>query len=270
MFTLGDIYIGSFPQTQAFGADALTYSARYGLKGHNGIDIGCPTLTPVLSAADGWISETGFDTAGYGRYIKVVHNGYLTLYAHLNDVAVKLKDRVVAGQLIGHSNNSGFSTGPHLHFAVAPCDSNGIKTEMTNGYSGYIDPNGSRCAWNIQNLRMPIVPGIDNKPPVAVPADDFVRTVAQGSNYKVIASYVLGRGINDFLASIGTPELDLDNNPNDPEGGKKITQYIGHLLEKVQVLESNPTSPEVVLPEEKQKSLMEAIAGVLRNMGVLK
>lgn len=244
-YLLGDIFIGSFPITQPFGADPTRYAALYGLKGHNGIDFGCPEMTLILSAADGFVSEVGFDSGGYGNYLKVVHNGYLTLYGHLHDIVVKKGDRVVAGQLIAHSNNTGFSTGPHLHFGVAPADANGVKTEPNNGYSGYIDPDDTtRCSWQVKNLTSPVVQeAIDTKPPVSVPFDEYPIIVAQGSNYKQIVSFALSHGLNDYLSQNGQGTIDLTNNPGDPEGGNKTVSFLANILLNLQQLEQTATIP---------------------------
>src|SRR5882672_5603711 len=102
-FILGDIFIGNFPMTQSFGANPQTYAA-FGLKAHPGTDWGCPSMTMALSAADGFVSEIGFESGGYGNYIKIVHGEYLTLYGHLNDIIVKKGDQIISGQLIGHTN----------------------------------------------------------------------------------------------------------------------------------------------------------------------
>lgn len=165
-YNLGDIFIGNFPRSQSFGnklllkdanGNVVDVYAQFGLLGHNGADWALPSMTPVLSGANGWVSEIAEDPSGYGRYLKVVHDGFFTLYAHLNNIAVKAGDRVIAGQLIAYSNNSGNSTGPHLHFGVAPCDAGGKKTESDNGYSGYIDPLSTKCVWTIKGLKEPVV-----------------------------------------------------------------------------------------------------------------
>src|SRR3954471_15666305 len=103
-YSLSDIYIGTYPTLQPFGARPDIYSARYPIRGHNGWDIACPTLTLLLAAADGIVISTEFDSGGYGNEIRIQHDGFMTLYGHLNDFNVSPGDRVIAGQLIGHSN----------------------------------------------------------------------------------------------------------------------------------------------------------------------
>lgn len=240
-YPLSDCFIGNFPITQDFGANPQAYDARYGIKGHNGIDFGCPTNTPVVSSADGIVARTDFDAGGYGKFVTINHDGYATLYAHLNDYIVKPGDKVVAGQLIGHSNNTGNSTGPHLHFGVKPIDSQGNKTLADNGYSGYIDPMGNDCVWTVKNLTAPVVPDVVTKPDIPVPSDEFTTIVSQGSNYKTIANFGIANGLNEFLTANQMSPIDFTSNPGDPEGGKKINAYIGDLLTQIRELKDTNT-----------------------------
>jgi murein DD-endopeptidase MepM/ murein hydrolase activator NlpD len=187
-FELGDIFIGNFPQSQAFGINPQNY-AKFGLKGHNGLDFACPAGTQIVATADGKVLEVASDSTGYGNYVKLKHNGFVSLYGHLDHQSVNVGDEVICGQLIGISDNTGNSTGPHLHFGVAPCDSNGIKTEKDNGYAGYIDPNGSRCHWTIKNLTSPIkqTTTIDTLP---VAKKDFENLVRKSTAYDGICDYL--------------------------------------------------------------------------------
>jgi LysM repeat protein len=92
-----------------------------GLHGWNAIDIGTPVGTPILAAAAGEIivARQGGWNGGYGNYIVISHdNGTQTVYGHLSHVLVSDGQRVVQGQVIGLSGNTGNSTGPHLHFEV--------------------------------------------------------------------------------------------------------------------------------------------------------
>jgi murein DD-endopeptidase MepM/ murein hydrolase activator NlpD len=259
-YSLSDIFIGNYPMTQGFGEHPQEYNARFGLRGHNGVDWACPTMTPVLVAAGGIIKEVAFDEGGYGKYIKVVHDGYLTLYAHLNDAVVKVNDKVVAGQLLGHSNNTGFSTNPHLHFGVAPCDALGNKTEGANGFSGYINPNGDRCAWKITNPQVPVVPSNTTQPDIPVKSNDFTLMVAEGTNYKVIRGYLLEHGLNEYLAKTQIGTLDIVNNPRDPEGGNKIVAYLAHLLDENEKLRKElEAKTGAIVPEDLNIILEQSV-----------
>jgi len=87
---------------------------------HNGIDIACPTGTPVLAVADGIVDKVWNDTsAGGGLSIRIKHNdGYQTGYAHLSRQDVQEGQKVTMGQQTALSGNSGNSTGAHLHFTL--------------------------------------------------------------------------------------------------------------------------------------------------------
>jgi len=95
------------------------------------VDFAAPIGTPVLAARDGVVMQVAsdFDKAGlklekYGgraNLIRILHeDGSMALYAHLKTegALVRMGQRVRAGQQIGLSGNTGFTTGPHLHFAV--------------------------------------------------------------------------------------------------------------------------------------------------------
>jgi murein DD-endopeptidase MepM/ murein hydrolase activator NlpD len=85
---------------------------------HTGIDIGVDTGTPVRAAMEGRVSETGYNSS-FGNYIVINHHaGWMTLYGHLQSISVKEGQRVDSGQRIAYSGNTGYSTGPHLHFSV--------------------------------------------------------------------------------------------------------------------------------------------------------
>ena len=85
---------------------------------HEGLDIGVYYGTPVLATANGRVKFAGWRT-GYGHTIDIDHGfGYVTRYAHLQQIKVREGEEVKRGELIGLSGNSGTSTGPHLHYEV--------------------------------------------------------------------------------------------------------------------------------------------------------
>lgn len=94
-------------------------STFHGEDGHTGIDIMGQMGQPVFVAGAGRVILTVESDDGYGWRIDIDHGGGLTTrYAHLSAFAVRVGDQVSAGQLIGAVGNSGWSTGPHLHFEV--------------------------------------------------------------------------------------------------------------------------------------------------------
>ncbi len=87
---------------------------------HKGIDIAFYPGTPIISAANGVITDAGFDNvSGYGGYVEIDHNyGFRTKYGHMDRVDVNEGDEVVQGQRIGTMGNTGMSTGTHLDFQI--------------------------------------------------------------------------------------------------------------------------------------------------------
>jgi murein DD-endopeptidase MepM/ murein hydrolase activator NlpD len=85
---------------------------------HRGIDLRAQYGLRILAPADGIVLYIGSETA-YGNMVVVLHGGGIaTVYGHLWKFAVQPYERVQRGQLLGYVGNTGFSTGPHLHFEV--------------------------------------------------------------------------------------------------------------------------------------------------------
>ena len=85
---------------------------------HRGVDLRGNIGAAVMAAMDGTVSVVSENWL-YGKYIIISHgNGYKTLYAHLNSTSVRQGDRVIRGRKIGEVGNTGYSTGPHLHFGI--------------------------------------------------------------------------------------------------------------------------------------------------------
>lgn len=100
-----------------FGLRKLAGEAR--ARTHEGVDIAAPTGTGVFATAEGEVLRTGYDPAGYGRFIEVRHpNGMTSLYGHLSRIDVHSGQAVTEGARIGLVGSTGYSTGPHLHFEV--------------------------------------------------------------------------------------------------------------------------------------------------------
>lgn len=112
---------GSFPLTQGWAENPQVY-ARVGLPGHNGVDFGVPDATAVLAPDDGEAVEVDFDANGYGWYVKLrTPAGEDWLLAHLHYWRLpRPGEWCPAGSLIGYSDSTGWSTGPHLHVGYRP------------------------------------------------------------------------------------------------------------------------------------------------------
>lgn len=85
---------------------------------HGGIDVAVGTGTIVRAAEAGQVLGSGW-IRGFGRTVTIDHgNGVVTLYAHNLALLVNNGERVVRGEAIAKSGNSGRSTGPHLDFRI--------------------------------------------------------------------------------------------------------------------------------------------------------
>lgn len=85
---------------------------------HDGMDFSCDIGTPVYATADGVIKKARWEK-GYGYIVTIDHGyGYETRYAHLKSFKVKPGQKVIRGEVIALSGNSGRSSGPHVHYEV--------------------------------------------------------------------------------------------------------------------------------------------------------
>ena len=124
---------GNFRLTQEFGVNKASYE-KFGMMGHNGLDYGLPTGTQIIAPHGGKIIEAASDPSGYGLYVKIENEKEGSVLAHLQSIQVKVGDVVSEGQPIGLSDNTGNSTGPHLHWGYYL-----IPRNRQNGYAGYIN-----------------------------------------------------------------------------------------------------------------------------------
>lgn len=85
---------------------------------HPGVDLAVSEGTPVHASAAGTVIAAGWD-GSYGEKIVVDHgNGYQTWYAHLSAIDVSVGAHVYKSETIGRVGETGFATGPHLHYQV--------------------------------------------------------------------------------------------------------------------------------------------------------
>ncbi|MBN2057753.1 MAG: peptidoglycan DD-metalloendopeptidase family protein [Candidatus Saganbacteria bacterium] len=85
---------------------------------HTGLDISGLYGAPIRVTANGYVSFAGW-RRGYGRTVVVNHGfGKSTLYAHCSRFTVQQGQQVSKGQVIAYVGNTGYTTGPHLHYEV--------------------------------------------------------------------------------------------------------------------------------------------------------
>lgn len=118
--------LAKFTVTQYFGNTkfATKNPQIYNGAGHTGVDFAASVGTPIRASLGGIVSGVANTDlvptcSSFGKWIMIKHpNGLSTLYAHLSLQNVAVGDEVTVGQVIGYSGNTGYSTGPHLHFGV--------------------------------------------------------------------------------------------------------------------------------------------------------
>lgn len=105
--------------TQGFGLHPEWYN-KYGLPGHEGVDIQAPMNSNVYACAPGKVSQVIYsETHAYGNHIRIQHEkGFQTIYAHLQSIAVTPLQDVKRKELIGQADSTGNSTGSHLHLTL--------------------------------------------------------------------------------------------------------------------------------------------------------
>ena len=151
-----------FRINQKFGENFNNFYKESGMLGHNGIDFHAPDSTEVYATHDGRVTFTGYDGGGgLGVVIRTTEkfdyynedtgklepSYFKTIYWHLKKDTIKVTggQTVKAGDLIALADNTGRSTGAHLHFGLKPIakgenDWTWYNTKQKNGYLGSIDP----------------------------------------------------------------------------------------------------------------------------------
>ena len=132
-------FYGSYPVTFDFGAQPTDEKIKkkyqeWGIIGHNGIDFGLQEGTEVLACDDGVVILAG-DNGDHGISVTIKHSWGTSTYSHLQSLGVLVHDHLAKARVIGASGQTGFTTGPHLHFGIQP-----NSPDTNNGYLGFINP----------------------------------------------------------------------------------------------------------------------------------
>ncbi len=141
---------------QKFGENQLAVYKGMGLLGHNGLDLYAPDGFPIYAAHDGEVVFCGEDgSAGLGIVLRTLQEKdykdgtafFKSIYWHIKKGSFRVKagDIVTAGDIMAEADNTGLSTGSHLHFGIKPIAQGEnpwiwYNIEQSNGYMGAIDP----------------------------------------------------------------------------------------------------------------------------------
>ena len=115
---------------------------------HQGIDIALDGDYNIYAVANGKVVRSANmpdKINGYGYYVVIEHEGFCTLYAHMQGLLLKEGQSIKAGDKVGLIGSTGASTGAHLHFELEVCNwanywvkENGIRKNAVDGYK-YIE-----------------------------------------------------------------------------------------------------------------------------------
>lgn len=150
---------------QKFGQNANDFYRQSGMPGHNGIDFYALHGTPIYASHDGYASYQVDGAGGHGvvvitdkEYEDVdgVSSYWKTIFWHMVDflrepqykspIADKTNVFVKKGDVLGYANNTGLSTGSHLHYGLKPVAKGEawgtyFNLDQKNGYYGAVDPS---------------------------------------------------------------------------------------------------------------------------------
>ncbi|WP_316964948.1 peptidoglycan DD-metalloendopeptidase family protein [Staphylococcus arlettae] len=102
--------------TYKYGNDP-NYYRETGVKWHSGLDFNYIN-EKLPSTINGTAKVMPFNGSGYGNWVKIIKGAMEVIYAHLSKHTLKDGEKVKIGDTVGISGNTGFSTGPHLHYEM--------------------------------------------------------------------------------------------------------------------------------------------------------
>ena len=157
------------------------WNGDFSHKGEYAIDVAQELGTPVLAADDGIVTQVldGFADVGgteddvyHANYVELDHgDGRFTQYLHLqkNTIRVHEGDRVARGNTLGLTGNSGFSTRPHVHFAVVDVFGKSVPA-CIEGVTGGVPKRGFETSTNTATASAPTASDIV---PSQIPKNTF-------------------------------------------------------------------------------------------------
>lgn len=107
-------------------------------KFHNGMDFTAPAGTDIYATGDGTVVSVITSQRGYGKHVIIDHGfGYTSLYAHMSNFNVRVRQKVHRGDVIGYVGNTGTSVANHLHYEIKL---NGVNVDPVNYYFEDLSP----------------------------------------------------------------------------------------------------------------------------------
>jgi murein DD-endopeptidase MepM/ murein hydrolase activator NlpD len=184
-------FVGDYPISLKFGV-ALDWIVKQQGYPHAGIDFAMPTGTAIKATDDGEISYADNVPDANGLGINMVHAWGMSQYWHLSVLYAKYGEHYKKGETIGLSGNSGWSTGPHLHFGVK------VIGESSTLMRGWSDP---AKYWE-KPIAVVNPPAISPKTYMILPGDTLWK----------IAAKFYGNGI--YWNKIYQANIEKISNPN--------------------------------------------------------
>lgn len=130
-------------------------------RAHKGTDYAAGAGTPIRAIGRGTVTFRG-TKGGYGRHVRVKHNGkYASSYSHLSRYAVRSGEVVEQGEVIGYVGSSGLATGPHLHFEFYV---NGRQTDFLRQQFPRSEPIAKSERADFEAVRDAILPDLNGIP----------------------------------------------------------------------------------------------------------
>lgn len=272
MLSSNEILQGNFARTQGFSAS------------HNGTDWGCPNGTPVKSRRSGIVKVTGTNPVGkdFGNYIRVYSPSVnlSSWYAHLQSFNCSVGQNVTAGQVIAFSNNTGISTGAHLHYGESTGESlNWINPDTTGG-EDMNTPETNEILYKTVLGRFQGTAGdAGASSNVNKPIDEvinFMWNTDEAKNFQSWLSTVrdqfpkLQETIGQLQTSLSQQTLEIDSLDQKVNGqGKIIDEQEQKITDLQKELVSCTTKPEKVCPEGSQGLPKPTFGSILADINTL-
>ncbi|RIM19111.1 phage tail tape measure protein [Staphylococcus chromogenes] len=113
----GDGGVLDMSKLRYYYGHTAAYTRETGRPFHEGLDFDY-IYEPLPSTINGTAQVMPFMHGGYGNWVKIVQGALEVIYAHLSKHKLKTGQKVKIGDIVGISGDTGFSTGPHLHYEM--------------------------------------------------------------------------------------------------------------------------------------------------------